>query len=304
MSKDNGYIIQVDSLYKHFKEVKAVNGLSFKVSKGDVYGFLGPNGSGKSTTIRMLLSLITPDSGSIEIFGKRLTDHKNSILSRIGALIEKPDFYEYLSAETNLRLLAKYGGYKVGNERISEVLELVGLSERANSKVKTYSKGMKQRLGIAQAILHDPELIILDEPGSGLDPSGIKDIRELILYLNRDLGKTIFLSSHLLYEVELIANKMVIINRGELVVEGEVKGLLDAFDVKTFFGINDPDKALALLKESGIELEQVTVENGKLVVKGRREQVSKINRYLNERGIEVESINQIQALENYFMNLT
>ena len=304
MTHGNDQIINVNSLYKHFNEVKAVNGISFTVGKGDVYGFLGPNGSGKSTTIRMLLSLITPDSGNIEVFGKELSDNKHMILSRVGALIEKPDFYEYLSAERNLWLLARYGGFDIPATRISEVLEMVGLSERAKSKVKTYSKGMKQRLGIAQAILHDPELIILDEPGSGLDPSGIKDIRELIFHLNRDLGKTIFLSSHLLYEVELIANKMIIINRGEVVVEGEVKNLLDAFDIKTYFGVKDPRSALNLIKDSGIEIEEAIVENGKLAVKARRDLIPELNKFLALKGMEVESINQIQTLEDYFMNLT
>ncbi len=304
MTHGNDQIIKVNSLYKHFNEVKAVSGISFSVDKGDVYGFLGPNGSGKSTTIRMLLSLIRPDSGNIKVFGEELSDHKHMILSRVGALIEKPDFYEYLSAERNLWLLARYGGFDIPATRISEVLEMVGLSERAKSKVKTYSKGMKQRLGIAQAILHDPELIILDEPGSGLDPSGIKDIRELIFHLNRDLGKTIFLSSHLLYEVELIANKMIIINRGEVVVEGEVKNLLDAFDIKTYFGVKDPRSALNLIKDSGIEIEEAIVENGKLAVKARRDLIPELNKYLALKGIEVESINQIQTLEDYFMNLT
>ncbi len=304
MTHGNDQIIKVNSLYKHFNEVKAVNDISFSVDKGDVYGFLGPNGSGKSTTIRMLLSLIRPDSGNIEIFGNELTDHKHKILSRVGALIEKPDFYEYLSAERNLWLLARYGGFDIPASRVSEVLEMVGLSERAKSKVKTYSKGMKQRLGIAQAILHDPELIILDEPGSGLDPSGIKDIRELIFHLNRDLGKTIFLSSHLLYEVELIANKMIIINKGEVVVEGEVKNLLDAFDVKTYFGVKDPRSALNIIKDSGIEIEEAVVENGKLAVRARRDLIPELNKYLALKGMEVESINQIQTLEDYFMNLT
>ncbi len=304
MTHGNDQIIKVNSLYKHFNEVKAVNDISFSVDKGDVYGFLGPNGSGKSTTIRMLLSLIRPDSGNIEIFGNELTDHKHKILSRVGALIEKPDFYEYLSAERNLWLLARFGGFDIPATRISEVLEMVGLSERAKSKVKTYSKGMKQRLGIAQAILHDPELIILDEPGSGLDPSGIKDIRELIFHLNRDLGKTIFLSSHLLYEVELIANKMIIINKGEVVVEGEVKNLLDAFDVKTYFGVKDPRSALNIIKDSGIEIEEAVVENGKLAVRARRDLIPELNKYLALKGMEVESINQIQTLEDYFMNLT
>jgi len=304
MTPGNDQIINVKSLYKHFNQVKAVNGISFSVDKGDIYGFLGPNGSGKSTTIRMLLSLIGPDSGTIEIFGKELSGHKHKILSRVGALIEKPDFYEYLSAERNLWLLARYGGFDIPATRISEILEMVGLSERANSKVKTYSKGMKQRLGIAQAILHDPELIILDEPGSGLDPSGIKDIRELIFHLNRDLGKTIFLSSHLLYEVELIANKMIIINRGEVVVEGDVKNLLDAFDVKTYFGVKDPRSAIKLIKDSGIEIEEAIVENGKLAVRARRDLIPELNKYLALKGMEVESINQIQSLEDYFMNLT
>jgi ABC-type multidrug transport system ATPase subunit len=304
MTRGNDQIIKVNSLFKHFSEVKAVNGISFSVDKGDVYGFLGPNGSGKSTTIRMLLSLITPDSGTIKIFGKNLSDHKHEILSRVGALIEKPDFYEYLSAERNLWLLSRYGGFNIPMKRISEVLEMVGLSERAKSRVKTYSKGMKQRLGIAQAILHDPDLIILDEPGGGLDPSGIKDIRELIFHLNRDLGKTIFLSSHLLYEVELIANKMIIINRGEVVVEGKVKNLLDAFDVKTYFGVKDPESAISLIKESGIEIEEGIVENGKLAVRARRDLIPELNKYLALKGIEVESINQIQTLEDYFMNLT
>ena len=140
--------------------------------------------------------------------------------------------------------------------------------------------------------------------GSGLDPSGIKDIRELIFHLNRDLGKTIFLSSHLLYEVELIANKMIIINRGEVVVEGEVKNLLDAFDIKTYFGVKDPHSALNLIKDSGIEIEEAIVENGKLAVKARRDLIPELNKYLALKGIEVESINQIQTLEDYFMNLT
>lgn len=304
MNQQNGNIIRVDSLYKHFGAVRAVDGLSLSVERGDVYGFLGPNGSGKSTTIRMLLSLITPDSGRIEIFGRNLHHHKKYILSKIGALIEKPDFYEYMSAERNLKLLARYGGYDVSERRIAEVLDLVGLAERAKSRVKTYSKGMKQRLGIAQAILHDPELIILDEPGSGLDPSGIKDIRELIFYLNRELGKTIFLSSHLLYEVELIARKMIIINRGNVIVEGEVQQLLASFEVKTFFTVSDNEKALRLLQESRFDLDEATIENERLAIKAKREVIPALNRYLTERGIDVSGINQIQTLEEYFMNLT
>ncbi len=174
----------------------------------------------------MILSLVKPDSGSIEIFGMPLNGFKKDILSRTGALVEKPDFYEYLSAYKNLEILARYSNINVSHDRIMEVLKTVGLLDRAQSKVKTYSKGMKQRLGIAQAILHDPELIILDEPTSGLDPQGVKDIRDLIIKLNKDLNKTILLSSHQLHEVEQVANRMIIIENGRSIVEGNVQELL------------------------------------------------------------------------------
>jgi ABC-2 type transport system ATP-binding protein len=304
MPRKEDSIISIKNLTRQFRDVKAVDDLSIDAKHGDVYGFLGPNGSGKSTTIRLMLGLVKPDAGQIEIFGKNLSKHRHEVLSKTGALIEKPDFYEYLSAERNLQMLVRYGGFQVEKHRIEEVLELVGLKERAKSRVGTYSKGMKQRLGIAQAILHDPELIILDEPGSGLDPSGIKDIRELILYLNRDLKKTIFLSSHLLYEVELIANRMVIINRGKKVVEGQVKELLDNFEVKTLFGVEDPEMVLGVLKQSEYEFDELGIENGKLVVKAKREVIPMINQFLVNKGIAVESIQKVQALEEYFMTIT
>jgi ABC-type multidrug transport system ATPase subunit len=219
-------IITIRGLSKRFNHLQAVDNLNLEVLEADVYGFLGPNGSGKSTTIRMMLSLVRPDSGTIDIFGMSLKNSRKDILSRIGALVEKPDFYEYLSAYKNLEILSSYFGRKDSRDRIMEVLEITGLQDRANSKVKTYSRGMKQRLGIAQAILHDPELIILDEPTSGLDPQGVKDIRDLILYLSREIHKTILLSSHQLHEIELVANRMVIIDKGKAVIEGEVKELL------------------------------------------------------------------------------
>lgn len=219
-------IIKIRGLSKRLGDVKAVDGLNLDVYASDVYGFLGPNGSGKSTTIRMILSLVRPDSGTIEIFGRPFQYAVKEIPGRIGALVEKPDFYEYLSAIKNLEILSRYSGNKSDPRRIMDVLKITGLQDRAHSRVKTYSKGMKQRLGIAQAILHDPELIILDEPTSGLDPQGVKDIRDLILYLNRELNKTILLSSHQLHEVEQVANRMIIIENGQAVVEGDVHELL------------------------------------------------------------------------------
>ncbi|MDP4191157.1 MAG: ATP-binding cassette domain-containing protein, partial [Bacteroidota bacterium] len=163
-------VIEVQGLTKQFKDVLAVNNLDLNVYKGDVFGFLGPNGAGKSTTIRMLLSLIKPTSGSIRIFGKPLDKDRKEILRKIGAIVEKPDFYLYLPAYKNLEILGKISGTDVSHKRIMEILELVGLEKRYKSKVKTFSHGMKQRLGIAQALLHDPDLIILDEPTTGLDP--------------------------------------------------------------------------------------------------------------------------------------
>ncbi|MCJ7554996.1 MAG: ATP-binding cassette domain-containing protein, partial [Ignavibacteriaceae bacterium] len=192
-------IIEITNLTKDFKEVKAVNNLNLNVYRGDVFGFLGPNGAGKSTTIRMLLSLIRPSQGSIKIFDKSLTQNRIEILKNVGAIVEKPDFYGNLSAYKNLEILGRISSKEISRKRIMEMLELVGLDKRAKSKVKTYSHGMKQRLGIAQALLHDPDLIILDEPTTGLDPQGMKEIRDLILQLSKDQKKTIFLSSHILH---------------------------------------------------------------------------------------------------------
>src|SRR5690606_37071272 len=207
---DDEKVIEVKNLSKKFKDLKAVDNLNLTVYKGDVFGFLGPNGAGKSTTIRMLLSLISPTNGEIKIFNKPLRQNRREILKRVGAIVEKPDFYGYLSAYKNLEILGRLSGTDTSRKKIMDMLELVGLDKRYRSKVKTFSHGMKQRLGIAQALLHDPDLIILDEPTTGLDPQGMKEIRDLIMFLIREKGKTIFLSSHILYEVEHDSNRMII----------------------------------------------------------------------------------------------
>src|SRR5690349_23576835 len=189
-------VIDVENLTKQYGSLRAVDDLSFQVNAGQVFAFLGQNGAGKSTTIRMLLSLIKPDSGSIQLFGKDLQSQRISILKQTGAVIEKPDLYGYLTGFENLSLFAKLNGLKPGSQVLRTQLGRVGLEPRANDKVKTYSQGMKQRLGIAVALVHDPELIILDEPTNGLDPQGIVDIRNLILQLCHEHGKTVFISSH------------------------------------------------------------------------------------------------------------
>ncbi len=297
-------IIEVEGLSKRFKDILAVQNLNLNVYRGDVFGFLGPNGAGKSTTIRMLLSLIKPTKGSIKIFDKSLLDSRENILKNIGAIVEKPDLYKYLSAFKNLQILGKLSGIDITKKRIIEILELVGLKERANSKVKTFSHGMKQRLGIAQALLHNPELIILDEPTTGLDPQGMKEIRDLINHLSKDEKKTIFLSSHILSEVEQVANRMIIINKGTTVVEGKVAELLDAKITKVTFDVDDIIKTEQLIKDSQWIDNFIKINENSFSVSLPRDDVHLLNKYLVENKIEVNSIVPLRSLEEYFLNIT
>jgi ABC-type multidrug transport system ATPase subunit len=297
-------IIEISNLSKEFKEVKAVNDLNLNVYRGDVFGFLGPNGAGKSTTIRMLLSLINPDEGEIKIFGKPLKNERISILRRIGAIVEKPDFYGYLSAYKNLEILGRISGKNVTRNRIMEVLELVGLEKRYKSKVKTFSHGMKQRLGLAQSLLHDPDLIILDEPTTGLDPQGMKEIRELIIHLSQDQHKTLFLSSHILYEVELVANRMIIINKGRTMVEGKVDELLNSNKMKVTFEVDDSEKAKALLSETSYISDLESIVKNTMIFLLPAERIASLNKYLVENKVEVSAVIPTRSLEEYFLNIT
>ena len=301
---DNEKVIEVENLSKQFKELKAVDNLNFSVYRGDVFGFLGPNGAGKSTTIRMLLSLISPSEGNIKLFGNSLANHRKDILKRIGAIVEKPDFYGYLSAYKNLEILAKISGAEISSKKIMEVLELVGLDKRYKSKVKTFSHGMKQRLGLAQALLHNPELIILDEPTTGLDPQGMKEIRDLILYLSKEEKKTIFLSSHILYEVELVANRMIIINKGSARVEGKVEELLNANKLKVTFEIDDWEKTKAFISNTAWIDKFESNINGKVVFLLKPEEIHVLNKYLVDNNIAVSAVIPTRSLEEYFLNIT
>ena len=297
-------IIEINSLTKDFKDLRAVNSLNLNVFEGDVFGFLGPNGAGKSTTIRMLLSLIKPTEGSIKLFDKTLQKNRIEILKRIGAIVEKPDFYGYLSAFKNLEILGKISGKEISKNRIMEVLELVGLSKRYKSKVKTFSHGMKQRLGLGQALLHNPDLIILDEPTTGLDPQGMKEIRDLILHLSKVEKKTIFLSSHILSEVELVANRMIIINKGTTKVEGYVKDLLNAKKLKVSIEVNNEEKTNRLLAQSDwinkLESQAKTIFMFSL----ENDEIADLNRYLVENGIAVSAVIPTRSLEDYFLKIT
>lgn len=297
-------VIEIINLSKQFREVKAVDNLNLNVYSGDVFGFLGPNGAGKSTTIRMLTSLISPDEGTIRIFGKPLREKRIEILKHIGAIVEKPDFYGNLSAYKNLEILGKISGKEIKRQRIMEVLELVGLVKRYKSRVKTFSHGMKQRLGIAQALLHDPDLIILDEPTTGLDPQGMKEIRDLIIYLSKEKKKTIFLSSHILYEVELVANRMVIINKGSAKVEGSVDDLLNANKLRVTVEVEDSESVKTLLTNTSWITKLDSSINGKMIFNLTPEEVPILNKYLVQNNILVKALVPTRSLEEYFLNIT
>lgn len=296
-------VIKVENISKHFGALKAVDNLSFEVQAGQVFGFLGQNGSGKSTTIRMLLSLIHPSSGNIELFGKSIQKNRDSILEQVGAIIERPDLYPYLSATEHLQLFAKVRKQKIEASSITSTLEKVGLAHRAKDKVQTFSLGMKQRLGIAIALVHNPSLIILDEPTNGLDPQGIADIRALIQHLAKEEGKTVFVSSHLLSEIEQVAHQILIIHQGKKMVEGVTKELLD------------PEKRIVQIKTTNDELALASIRTGSFgkYILARKEgihlklptlEIALLNESLVKAGIAVLGIETKNSLEDYFLQIT
>ena len=295
-------ILRTENLSKSYKKRKAVDSLNLEVYRGDVFGFLGPNGAGKSTTIRMLFSLIFPDDGEIELFGLSLKHNRRKALMQVGGVVEKSDFYLYLSGYKNLELLNSMSGKK-DKTRIMEVLDLVGLKDRAFDKVKTYSHGMKQRLGIAQSLVSNPKLVILDEPTNGLDPQGMKEIRDLIKNLSSTQDMTVFISSHLLHEIEQMATRMAIINQGKLIAQGNVKELLNADEGKFFFKVNDTAKAIGLLESKYGQIEIASINEG-IELKIKNELAPEINKYFVENNLEVSAIIPKRSLEEYFLSVT
>ena len=298
-------IIKVSSLCKTFGKLQAVNNLSFSVNEGDVYGFLGQNGAGKSTTIRMLLTLIAPSSGTIELFGKSLSSHRKEILSQIGAMIERPDLYKYLSAYDNLKIFAQLSGCNVTPELIMNQLEIVGLANRAKDKVRGFSQGMKQRLGIAIALIHNPKLVILDEPTNGLDPQGIADIRNLIKSLSTEHNKTVVVSSHLLNEIEQLATRILIIDKGSKIIEGTTQELLDPNHTIVDIETNDAESAHKKLTASTIWQSYLKpLSNNIVSLTLHKNQIPSLHKYLVEMDIDVFSLQQRQSLEDYFLKVT
>ena len=296
-------VIKVEKLAKNFGSFEAVRDVSFTVNKGDVFGFLGPNGAGKSTTIRCLLSLIRLNAGTIQMFGKSYATHRYEILSKIGSIIEKPDFYNYLSAQKNLEIFARISGATVSTKEIHEMLEFVGLGGRGKDKTKGFSHGMKQRLGIAQTLLHKPELIILDEPTTGLDPQGIFEIRNLILRLKNEQNKTILLSSHQLSEIELIANRMVIITKGKSLVEGNVQELLNAQELTVRLELSDVNKAIPLILQHFANIEITRINEVEISLSIEKQQVPLLNKMLGDNNILVYALEPKRKLEDFFMKI-
>jgi ABC-2 type transport system ATP-binding protein len=297
-------IVEARNLTKDFKDFRAVDGLSFSIDRAEVYGFLGQNGAGKSTTMRMLLGLIFPTGGQVMINGKQLTNGSRHLLRHTGAIIERPDMYGYLSGLDNLRMFGRLADPKLSSARIDELLELVGLKGREKDKVKAYSQGMKQRLGIAIALSGDPDLLILDEPTNGLDPQGIAEMRMLITRLSKEYGKTILISSHLLHEIEQVADRMLVLHKGKKIKEGVVKELLDPSETLYEIQLQDTASLLPRLQQSQWNNHLAECHNNMLRVKMAPAQMPHLARWLVEQGAAIQEIRSTHSLEAYFISLT
>lgn len=299
--KGNDVILRTNGLTKRFGTLVAVKNLNLELRRGEVFGFLGPNGAGKSTTVGMILGLIAPTAGSIELFGRKLDGNSWPLLRRVGAIIEEPAFYPYLSGRDNLEALSRaIGG--VPKTKIDEVLKRVNLFERAADRYDHYSMGMKQRLGIASTLLRDPELIILDEPTSGLDPAGTKEVRDLIPQLAHE-SRAVFLCSHLLHEVEMVCNRVVIIKQGVVLADSTIEELVMQGQILQI-KVDNSTQAIEILK-SLPWIKSIKIEDDYLIVDAPENSASRVNQALAERGIFAsELVNRTVSLESVFLQLT
>ncbi len=295
-------VLRLNHLTKQYGHRLAVNDLNLTIQRGDIFGFLGPNGAGKTTTIRMVFGLITPTSGSVEVLGQDIAQHRAEVLPRVGALIETPALYLYMSGLDNLKAVAAtLGGVPKG--RYEQVLQLVGLKGREKDRVRTYSLGMKQRLGLAIALLQDPELLVLDEPANGLDPAGIVEMRDLMHRLSQE-GKTVLISSHLLTEVQQICSRVAIINLGKLVTETSVDNLIRGhgeYEVK----VERAEEAFALLRHEAWGQNARLNERGIIITPAPDGRGRDLNLFLVNAGFVPDSIAPAtQDLEQVFLQLT
>jgi ABC-2 type transport system ATP-binding protein len=300
-TKAGDIILRTTALTKYFGTLEAVKDLNIEIRRGEVFGFLGPNGAGKSTTVGMILGLIAPTSGNIELFGHNVKGNLWSALRRVGAVIEEPAFYPYLSGWDNLKTLSISIG-DIPETKITEVLERVNLLDRAKDHYSTYSMGMKQRLGIASTLLRDPEMIILDEPTNGLDPAGTKEIRDLIPQLAHE-SRAVLLCSHILHEVELVCSRVAIIKQGVTLINAPIQELLNRGHLLQI-RVDEPAKAAPFL--SGIPwIKSTKIQDGYLIVEAPQENASQITRILAEHGIYLsELVKRGTSLESVFLQLT
>jgi ABC-type multidrug transport system ATPase subunit len=290
--------IETSGLSKRFRKRVAVQPIDLSVPRGSLFGYLGPNGAGKTTTIRMLLGLARPTAGSVRLLGKPVPRGLASVRTQIGSLLEDPAFYPRISGRRNLQILARTAGDKPAFHRIDALLDRVGLLDRAGDRVRTYSHGMRQRLGLAAALLHDPELIVLDEPATALDPAGIRDVRAMLAAM-RDEGRTLFISSHLLSEVELICDQVAVVSKGRMMYQGTLAGLTTGAG-RVRVSIDDPDAADRVLRELGWA---VVREGDVLIVDGPP--AREVNRALAERGLYAHGLAEdARRLEDVFLELT
>ena len=295
------YIVETKNLTKSFGKEKAVSNLEMKIPKGEIYGFLGPNGAGKTTTIRMLLGLMRPTSGSVQLFGKDMKNNRIDILKNVGSLVENPSYYPHLTAKENLEASRKI--LHAPKERINEVLKLVRLHGVGNKKVKGFSLGMKQRLGIAAAMLHQPELLILDEPTNGLDPSGIIEMRELIQSLPKEYGMTVLISSHLLSEIDQMATRVGVVSKGKMIFQDSIENMRKIAQASIQIKVNDNEAAWRSMLANGQKAD-LGEEHINLQVEDDEQVAASID-YLVQQGFSIYRVHEeTRSLENIFLEMT
>lgn len=297
-------VIEIEGLVKRYRRLRgastvAVAGLDLVVPAGGVFGFLGPNGAGKTTTIRCLLGLVRPSAGRCRLLGADSHRALSGVAGRVGSMVEAPAFFPGMSGRKNLALLGGLEG--IGRQRIGEALERVGLGDRADHRVKTYSLGMKQRLGVAAALLKDPEVLLLDEPANGLDPAGIKEIRELLRSLGAE-GRTVFISSHILSEVRQMCDRVAILARGACVAFGDVDDVLNVKGGRLVVGLDDLESGRAILEQEGFS---TSTDSGRLVIAGAVPDPGRVTKVLADRGAFLTELRREEAnLETVFLELT
>lgn len=296
-------VLKLEGVTKSIKGKVLVDKISFEVYEGEVFGFLGPNGAGKTTTIRMLVGLIKPTKGTIEIAGYPVKTHFKEAMRQIGCIVENPELYGYLTGWENLNQFARMLGIK-DDKKISEVVNLVKLTERIHEKVKTYSLGMKQRLGIAQALLGGPKLLILDEPTNGLDPAGIRELREFIHMLVKEQNISVFISSHLLSEIEMICDRVGIINKGNMVRVSTVKELVKEAAERVEWRVSPLQKALDLLKKDST-IQDIIVKNELILCRMSPLKINEVIQQFVAEDVQVNGVKTMsETLEDLFMEMT